>query len=95
MEVIMKRFLLFYAAFALMTGLGCEKAKSPTSPENLNLAKNQAALKDSLTTASPGIFWMMASRSTAQLRCPAEPMCWSQILHSISQYRCQQHGDQE
>jgi parallel beta-helix repeat protein len=51
-EVIMKRFLLFYAAFALIIWLGCEKAKSPTSPENLNLAKNEAALADTLAEAT-------------------------------------------
>lgn len=48
----MKRFLLFFTAFALMIWLGCEKVKSPTSPENLNLAENEAALEDTLAEAS-------------------------------------------
>jgi parallel beta-helix repeat protein len=51
MEVIMKRSLLFFTAFALMIWLGCENAKSPTSPENLNPTENEAALEDTLTEA--------------------------------------------
>jgi parallel beta-helix repeat protein len=46
LEVFMKCFILFSAVFLLIMGLGCDKAKSPTPPENLTIAEEQTALQD-------------------------------------------------